>query len=123
VLDASALLALLYDEPGGQQVAREIDGALISAVNWTEVLQRAGQDGVGGDGLLAGVEALGLTVESYDAEHAELVAGLRATTRRAGLSLADRACLALAQQRDLTVLTADRAWRKLDLPVEVRLIR
>lgn len=66
---------------------------------------------------------LGVTVLPFDVEDAELAAGLRPLTIRAGLSLADRACLALAAKLKIPAITADRAWKKLDLSVEIVVIR
>jgi PIN domain nuclease of toxin-antitoxin system len=123
VLDASALIALLWDEPGAEAVERLLGRAAISAVNWAEVLQRFRAHDVDTDGKREDVEALGVQIAAFSPDDAELVAALWAPTRSAGLSLADRACLALARRLDLPAHTADRAWRKLDLDVEVVLIR
>jgi PIN domain nuclease of toxin-antitoxin system len=129
VLDASALLAYLRDEPGGDVVADAIaSGAAISAVNLAEVLSRVADHG--GDpaalvdqmtqrGLLGGA----ITVEPFTTVDATEVARLRPPTRNAGLSLGDRACLALARRLDTPALTADSAWTQPDLAVELHQIR
>lgn len=129
VFDASALLALLYDEPGADRVAEALrDGAAISAVNLAEVLSRIADDG--GDpmdtlerfiesGLLDGA----LAVETFGSKDAALVGSVRPPTRAQGLSLADRVCLVLAQRLDVPALTADSAWSEVDVGVEVRQIR
>jgi ribonuclease VapC len=129
VLDASALLAYLSDEQGGELVADAIaDGTTISTVNLAEVLSRV--SGRGGDparlvremsdrGLLDGA----ISVEPFTAEDALEVARLRPSTRERGLSLGDRACVALASRLDLPAFTADTAWSKIDLPIEVQQIR
>ena len=123
VVDASALLAWLHDEPGAECVAAVLDGALVSAVNWSEVVQKLLQRGADIEGMDADVVELGVTIEPFTAAHADVGARLWAKTRKAGLSLADRACLALAQDRALPVLTADQAWMALGLDTEIVLIR
>ena len=128
VLDASALLALLRHEPGGRRVADVVGtGALISMVNWAEVLTRLVQ--AGGDAMAESTRALpfadaGLvSLVPYDDEQARETARLRVKTQSLGLSLADRASLALARLRHLPVLTADRAWRPLRLGITIEVIR
>jgi len=123
ILDASALIALLWDEPGADAVEPLLDRAVVSAVNWAEVLQRYRAHGVETAGKRESVEALGVEIEDFTADDADTVAELREPTRRAGLSLADRACLALARRLGLPAHTADRAWRKVDVGVAVVLIR
>lgn len=123
VLDASALLALLGDEPGGGRVTACLPEALMSAVNLAEVagvLIRSGVPPVEARGLL---DDLALTVIPFDEDHAHRAAALRPATRAAGLSLGDRACLALAQSRNLPALTADRAWGKLKIGIRIEVIR
>ena len=122
VLDASALLAWLHRESGGELVGTVLDGASISAVNWSEVIQKSLQKGVEVHGMLDEVTDLGLTVEPFTAAQAEQAARLWAQTRGSGLSLGDRACLALAMDRSAPVLTADRDWASLALGVEVQLL-
>jgi ribonuclease VapC len=129
VLDASALLAYLRDESGAEVVADAVaTGAAISTVNLGEVLSRIADRG--GDparvsrqmtdrGLLDGA----IAVEPFTTADAVEVARLRPPTRDLGLSLGDRACLALAKRLDTPVLTADSAWSKLDPRLEVRQIR
>ncbi|MCU0935700.1 MAG: type II toxin-antitoxin system VapC family toxin [Gammaproteobacteria bacterium] len=123
VLDASALLAWLHREPGGERVGTVLDGASISAVNWSEVIQKSLRKGVEVQGMLEEVTDLGLTVEPFTPAQAEQAARLWAQTRGLGLSLGDRACLALALDRSAPVLTADRDWGSLALGVEVQLLR
>jgi PIN domain nuclease of toxin-antitoxin system len=123
VLDASAVLALLNDEAGAEQVAGRLGEALISAVNWSEVTDRTLSIGLGVGGLREDLEDLGLRVAGFDAVHAELAAVLHEPTREAGLSLADRVCLALADDLGAPAVTADRAWAGLDVGVEIELIR
>jgi len=125
VLDASAVLALLNNEAGAQTVAGRLDGASISAVNWSEVVQKAislGVDRTPAD-MRNELAAVGLVVRDFSAAHAEIAAGLWVSTREVGLSLADRACLALAIDMRASVLTGDRAWQGLAIGVDVILIR
>jgi ribonuclease VapC len=128
VLDASALLALFMHEQGGERVAQAIPrGAAISALNWAEVLARLVD--LGGDPAdisartLPAAAAGAVEVVPFDDEGARETARLRAKTRSLGLSLADRAALALAKARGIPVLTADRAWRSLRLPIKIEVIR
>lgn len=123
VIDASALLAYLHAEAGSSRVGECLDGALLSSVNLCEVLQKAEQFGADTVGLEEDLAELGVGIVPFSTRHAVLAASLWQTTRACGLSLADRACLALALEEDAPVLTADRAWGDLDLPVAVELIR
>lgn len=122
-LDASALLAFLHSEPGFDQVESALDGSAVSSVNWCEVLQRCQAKGVDTDRLQQDMEALGVRIVAFDATDAFTAAGLWKRTQARGLSLADRACLSLALKLKTAVLTADRAWKKLELPVNIKLIR
>ncbi len=123
VLDASAILAFLHDEPGAEQVTAVLDGALVSAVNWAEVLQKALQRGADVHGMAAEFRKVGVTFEPFSTVQAEIAARLWGKTRHLGLSLADRACLALALDRKLPVITADRVWSHLDLEVDIQILR
>lgn len=125
VLDASAALALLRTEPGHDRVAELLPGSMISAINYSEVVQKLAQ--LGSDTAehdTAVLIALGATVAPFDTTGAINAARLWPVTRAAGLSLADRACLALAAELPEGVaVTADRAWADLDLDVAVEVIR
>jgi PIN domain nuclease of toxin-antitoxin system len=123
VLDASALLALIRGEPGADSVEAILGASVMSAVNWSEVRQRLLAHGIDDEALLGDVEALGIEMVAFDAEDAERAASLWPTTRDAGLSLGDRACLALAQRLDRPAVTADRVWTTLGLGIEVVAIR
>ena len=123
VLDASALLAYLQDEPGGEQVRAVLPRAVLSTVSWTEVIGKAREDGVDTRGLREDLESLGLAFEPFSAVQAEIAGRLEERTRRYGLSLGDRACLALGSDRGEPVCTADRAWTQLHLGVEIETIR
>jgi PIN domain nuclease of toxin-antitoxin system len=123
ILDASALFAFLHGEVGGDRIGPLLSRSVISSVNWAEVLQRAISLNLGIQGRRGQLEALGLSILPFTAADAESTALLWPSTRRAGLSLGDRACLSLAQKLGLPALTADRVWAALDLEIEVRLIR
>ena len=123
VLDASALLAFLHDEPGGEKVSPALDGARVSAVNWSEVLQKSLQRDVDVAGMRQEFTEVGVNFEPFTPQQAETVAWLWSHTRNHGLSLADRACLALAMDKGLPVITADRAWGRLNLDIEIRVLR
>ena len=123
IADASAILALLKQEPLGKLDPRRLFRATISAVNLSEVLERLCSGGLSESEADAAVAELSLRVADFDAPQARIVARLRVTTRHAGLSLGDRACLALGLQLGRPVITADRAWATLDVGVEVVVIR
>lgn len=123
VLDSSAVLARLWREPGSDRVDEVIDGALISTVNLTEIVQKLVERGADASVARAITEALPIRPRLFDVDAAIATGLLRQATRQAGLGLGDRACLALAKALDLPVVTADRAWAELDLGVEVVLIR
>ncbi|MFN2322574.1 MAG: PIN domain-containing protein [Trueperaceae bacterium] len=124
VLDASAVLALLGDEPGAERVAAAIvGGAAIGAVNLTEVLTKLSDIGMPRAAAEDALEGLGLEVVAFDADAARAAAALREPTRARGLSLGDRAAMALAAARGAQVLTADRAWVDAVPEIEVVLVR
>lgn len=129
VLDASALLAWLRREPGTPVVRDALrQTCAISAINWAEVLSKLAEGGEDPEDTQrtlteGGVLGQVLIVQPLDGEQALEIARLRLLTRDAGLSLADRACLALAVSLDLPALTADRAWAELGLGMRVELIR
>jgi PIN domain nuclease of toxin-antitoxin system len=109
VLDASALLAFVGNEPGAETVEDALtSGAVCSAANWSEVAQRV--LAAGGDWALVAalLRSYGIEVVSVTAPDAEWAA--RRWRRREGLSLGDRLCLALGDRLGVVVLTADRAW-------------
>ncbi len=126
ILDASALIAYLHDEPGSEAVVDAItDTAAISVVNWAETLSKVAADGGDPQQIADSLQASDspLILEALtDADCVE-IARLRPLTKAHGLSLADRACLALAKRLDIPVVTADRNWRDLNLGITVQLIR
>ena len=123
VLDASALLAYLRREPGFEHVGLVLEEALISSVNWSEVLQKGARYDLPVDSIAAYLGDVGLGIEAFTAGQAERAARLWTSTKGFGLSLADRACLALALEKDAPVLTADRNWSRLAPDIEIRVIR
>ncbi len=123
VLDASVVLALLQNEPGADQVERVLETALISVVNWSEVLQKSLQKKARIEGMQQSFIDMGVEFKPFSIIHAELAADLWPFTKSHGLSLADRACLALAVEQNSTVLTTDKAWGKLNLDLDIRLLR
>jgi ribonuclease VapC len=124
VLDASALLALFHGEPGGEKVAQAIkEGAAISTVNLAEVVSKLNEIGTPEELIQEAVDVLKLSIVDFDAGLAYKVGLLRPLTKHLGLSLGDRACLALAQYLNLPTLTTDKAWQELSLDVNIQVIR
>jgi PIN domain nuclease of toxin-antitoxin system len=123
VLDASALLALLNEEEGKARVEAILGEAVVSAVNACEILGKLIDAGVPERDARTSLELLNLQVIPFDAEMAYTAACLRPQTRRFGLSLGDRCCLALGMVRQSTVVTTERAWSKLKIGVNVEVVR
>ena len=126
VLDASALLALLYQEPGSDRVADAVDqGAAISAVNLAEVVARLSDSGVQEAIIGSMLAPLEIEVFDFDIPAAYRTGVLRPVTRTAGLSLGDRACLALARHLGVPALTTDGSWAGVEdaVGVTVHVIR
>jgi ribonuclease VapC len=123
VLDASALMAVANAEPGADVVRAVLQGASISAVNFSEVLKKAIERETPVDPLFGLIKASSLVIVPFDEGHARTSAELYPQTKERGLSFADRACLSLALMRDAYVLTAERQWPLLKLPIKIKLIR
>jgi ribonuclease VapC len=123
VVDASAVIAFLVGEPFTRFDGERLGNSLISTVNLSEVLTRLPEIGVPERETAAAVERLNLRVVAFDEPQARATALLRPVTRQAGLSLGDRACLALGHARGCPVVTADRVWATVDIGVEIILIR
>ena len=123
VLDSSAVLAAINGEAGAERVEDALPGGAISAANFSEVLSKLVDKGHDDGEAVAALDALPLTVLPLDAVQARRAGLLRRQTRRLGLSLGDRVCLALAVELRLPVVTADRVWAQLDLGVEIAVVR
>ena len=123
VVDASAVLAAIQDEQGGEYVKKHIDRCVISSVNWSEVLQKLSSSGSEVDKIDAFLNTLGLRVVDFTKDDGRISASLYASCKGLGLSLADRACLATGLRLKTKIITADRAWKKLELNSEIHLIR
>lgn len=123
VFDSSALLAITFEEEGAEIAAQALNDGIISAVNASEVITRYIDLGASEDDARASLLAFGLEIYPFDESLAIATGLMRSATRDAGLSLGDRACLALAIREQARVLTADRAWATLDLDIAVELIR
>jgi PIN domain nuclease of toxin-antitoxin system len=123
VLDTSAVLALMWGEPGAERVADHPGQATVSAANLAEVVAKLVDRGLTDAQIAEALADFGGLVEAMP-EAQGLDAGLlRRRTRDLGLSLGDRACLALARSLGAPVMTADRAWSALDVGVAVEVIR
>lgn len=123
VLDASALIAVLRNEPGADVVREHLADAVISAVNYSEILKKTIERGGSSDVAQAFLRNLGLQIIPFDEAQAVACAALYPQTKPYGMSLADRACLTLGLLRRLPILTTEQQMGKLDLSVKVRLIR
>jgi PIN domain nuclease of toxin-antitoxin system len=124
VLDASAILAIIHQEPGHEMLTPELlERAIVSSVNLAEVHSKL--IAVGWTPDEAWEDATGAVEEimPFTSDHARLAGNLITHTRPFGLSLADRACLALALQSKLAVYTADRSWKNLKLNLRIHVIR
>jgi PIN domain nuclease of toxin-antitoxin system len=129
VLDASAVLAYLGNERGAERVEEAIaKGVCLSTINWAEVLSKLSDRGQSvnsavkelvSSGLIAGA----IELFPFTADDSQTVGQLRVKTKRFGLSLADRACLALALRLSLPIITSDRSWLQLKLGIIVHSIR
>lgn len=123
VLDSSAVLAHIFGEPGGDEsVSRFADG-VVSAVNLTEIVTRLVDAGWTDLAIDAEQQTWAFAVEPFDVSLAVEAGGLRRATRHRGLSLGDRACLALARRLGVPLYTADRSWGDLDVGVDIRVVR
>jgi PIN domain nuclease of toxin-antitoxin system len=123
VLDASAVLAHIRGERGSEPVAQIALEAVMSAVNLAEVFSKLLERGLSGSQADSIIYRYGFDIVPFDEELARQTGALRPATRSLGLSLGDRACLALAQREGLPVLTTDRNWTKLDLGIEIKVVR
>lgn len=123
MLDASAALAMMLGEAGGDQVRERLAASQISAVNLSEVVSKLQEGGVPDEVITSSLAELNFDVLAFDSIQAVRAGLLRASTRSIGLSLGDRACLSAAASCDAVAVTTDRAWGKLELDVAVEVLR
>ncbi len=125
VLDASAVLSLAMAERGADRVAHLLESAecVMSAVNHAEVVGKLQEIGMRAAEVTSLIAGLRLGIRDFDREQGFHCGWLREKTRKHGLSLGDRACLQLASALSATAVTADRAWQKLRLGIEIELLR
>jgi PIN domain nuclease of toxin-antitoxin system len=123
VLDSSAILAVFLNEPGGEIVLPLLEGALLSTVNLAEAHMRMIELGASAGHSWNRLQSVQCEICFFSDTQARMAAELRSITRPFGLSLGDRACLALAIDRKATVYTTDRIWKKLTLGIEIEVIR
>lgn len=114
VFDSSAILAAVFAEPGGQAAAAlwAQGDNLVCSVNYAEVVGKLNECGMSNAEVVTVMEGVPLTVVDFDQATAQACGLLRLATKSLGLSLGDRACIALAQSRGATVVTADKLWAK-----------
>jgi PIN domain nuclease of toxin-antitoxin system len=123
ILDASAMLAFLNQEPGSEVIAQCLDTAVMSTVNLSEVIAKLTEKEIPESVIREFVSQLQVKIISVDKEQAVMAGLLILQTKAMGLSLGDRLCLALGLQLNCPVMTTDKAWRQVELGIEVRLIR
>jgi len=123
VVDASALLAAIHNEKGGDYVQESIQQCVISSINWSEVLQKLARAGADVDQIETSLKALGLSIIDYNEEDAHITASLWSIAKDFGLSLADRACIATGMRLKTTVITANKVWAELKIELPIQLIR
>lgn len=123
IMDSSAALAILLDENGAETALGFLPEAQCCSVNAVEIITRLIDKGRSAEEAAEDFAGLGMPIAAFDGALGIVAGQLRAATKHLGLSLGDRACLALAIQEDATALTADRSWTTLDLPCKIELIR
>ncbi len=123
MLDASAVLAMMLDEAGADQVRERLSSSQISAVNLSEVVAKLQDGGVPDEVITSSLTELNFDVIAFNQSQAVRAGMLRAATRSNGLSLGDRACLTAAESCKAVAVTTDRAWGKLKLDIVVEVLR
>lgn len=123
LVEASVILAVMLGEEGSSEAVGLIAGSKISSVNLSEIYRKLVDQGLPLSDAITQAGRFQMQIVPFDSEQAAEAARLRPLTRHLGLSFADRACLALTGLTGLSVYTADRDWAKLDLGLDIRLIR
>jgi PIN domain nuclease of toxin-antitoxin system len=123
VLDSSALLAVIYEERGFEIVRDKLAQSIMSAVNMAEVISKLNDDGFDEAQTNLVLADFKFEINPFDERQARIAGNLRPLTKHKGLSLGDRACLALAIQQRATVLTVDKAWAEIDVGVKIEVVR
>ncbi len=123
VLDASALLALINQEPGSDRVQKCLSGSIMSAVNVSEVVTVLIRVGIPKEKIKKIISSLVHSIIPFDEEQAFITGYLYIETQSKGLSFGDRACISLGQSKKLTVLTADQKWSEINFEIKVEVIR
>jgi len=123
VFDSSAILALLKMESGHEIVSKNLEQAVVSSVNFCEVVSFLSKKTQKQDEMIKFLTETFDCIEDFNIEQAIIAGSFISVTKDYGLSLGDRACLALAKYKNISVLTADKAWTKLNLGIKIKLIR
>lgn len=125
VLDASAILCLLFSEPGAEKVEARLGAASMSVVNYTEVLSKLIDQGLDPDEAINDLAELDIAIVPVGQDVAEEAARLRLVTKQGGLSLGDRYCLALAKVLSVPAMTTDQAWKRIGVSagIEIEFVR
>lgn len=124
VLDASVILAVIHQERGSEKITPDVlVRGIVSTVNLAEVHGKLVASGWSHKDAWEDANGLARSVLPFTSDHARLAGNLIAETRSLGLSLADRACLALALDLKAPVYTADRSWKNLKLGLQIHVIR
>ncbi|MDQ5769992.1 type II toxin-antitoxin system VapC family toxin [Thiothrix subterranea] len=123
ILDASALLALLQDEPGADKVQAVLHRAIINTVNWSEVIQKLSVHDPDAADIRAEMELTGLKIMPLSIDQAAISASLWKQAKPFGLSLADRSCIATGIDHKMEIMTTDKIWQEMALPIAIHVIR
>ena len=123
VLDASAILCMFFQEKGAKTVEALLGTSIVSTVNYAEAISKLHERNVAADTITTILASFKPSIIDFDVSQAIATAALRNPTRSKGLSLGDRACLALAASRGAIAVTTDKAWKDFDSTASVMLVR
>jgi ribonuclease VapC len=123
ILDSSALLALINYEPGWENISKIVDNSSINTINLSEVIHKLYDLSLSELNINKIFQTLNFKIIKFDREMAFEAGKLKNQTKQFGLSLGDCACIATAIINKFDILTADKIWLKLDLPIKVISIR